>query len=100
MCPNRRLSGGGGRIMRAGILRSHLPTSGNGGRRPPVRGPDRGCVSSLFMVALGLVALLIVVLAGALILFLKWVEAGATSWLSFAFHTPSPRSPCAIGILI
>ena len=56
--------------------------------------------SSLLMVALGLVALLIVVLAGALILFLKWVEAGATSWLSVAFHTPSPRAPCAIGILI
>src|SRR6516225_10113566 len=42
--PNRRLSDGGGRIMRAGILWSHLPTSGNGGRRPPVCGPDRGCV--------------------------------------------------------
>jgi Zn-dependent protease with chaperone function len=54
----------------------------------------------LLIGALALVVALIVVLAGVLVLFLKWVEAGATSWLSVAFLKPSPRVPFAIGILV
>jgi hypothetical protein len=50
--------------------------------------------------ALGLVAVLIVVLASALALFLKWLEAGTTSLLSVALCKPSPRPLFTIGILV
>jgi hypothetical protein len=50
--------------------------------------------------ALGLIAVLIVILAGALALFLKWLEGGAISLLSIALCKPSPRPLFAIGILV
>jgi hypothetical protein len=49
--------------------------------------------------ALGLIVLLTATLTGALVFFLKWVEAGATYWLSAALHKPSPRAPFIIGVL-
>jgi Zn-dependent protease with chaperone function len=50
--------------------------------------------------ALGLIVLLTTILAGALVFFLKWVEAGATCWLSAALYKPSPRAPFIIGIFV
>jgi hypothetical protein len=49
--------------------------------------------------ALGLIVLLTATLTGALVFFLKWVEAGATYWLSAALYKPSPRAPFIIGVL-
>ena len=55
---------------------------------------------SVLVGALGIAGILIVILAGGLVLFLKWVEAGAISWLSVALRAPSPRAPFGISIFV
>jgi Zn-dependent protease with chaperone function len=55
--------------------------------------------SVVLATALGLIVLLTVILAVALVFLLKWVVAGATFWLSAALYKPSPRAPFIIGVL-